>query len=474
MKKRLLSLFVLITMLVYSLPLYASAEYTTHKEYFPFNDIPGKSWYTSSVEFCYINGFMKGTGAACFDPQGITTREQMIMIMANMMGEDTSGYTECSFTDVAPDKWYSNAVAWAEQKGYANGVGNGRFGLGNRITREEAVTFFYNYLKDSVITVSEDVLSAYEDAENVSDWAIESMKWAVSSAVVKGNDDKLDPKGHLTRAQAAQMIYNIVFNAMYTDHEHQFNEGSCTEPPVCIVRGCTLMLSPARGHSFDISENCESYVSCKECGVLVYTPLGHEYTAATCSSPMVCVKCNKTEGSALGHTVEEGFCGRCGEGIFADDYHKLTYCIKYKGDDKPNAKQLYTRVNYKNGDFADQFVGYDYSSGSCYFRFLYRFKQSGDLIEINMKFNGISDNYSYSIDYFKTDEKLCGGKGSIKASSFDENTKLAFESVSGDEYYVKSLKELCTPAMTLMLDAADHILSRDCCMSVIDIGFINF
>lgn len=36
--------------------------------------------------------------------------------------------------------------------------------------------------------------------------------------------------------------------------------------------------------------------------------LEHEYTPATCTAPMTCVKCGRTEGEALGHTWEDATC----------------------------------------------------------------------------------------------------------------------------------------------------------------------
>ena len=39
----------------------------------------------------------------------------------------------------------------------------------------------------------------------------------------------------------------------------------------------------------------------------------HKWLDATCIEPKTCSLCNKTKGSALGHTTEAGICSRCGE-----------------------------------------------------------------------------------------------------------------------------------------------------------------
>ena len=54
-------------------------------------------------------------------------------------------------------------------------------------------------------------LSAYADGDSVSDWAAEAMAWAVDAGVLNGKDGgRLDPQGQLTRAEAAQILTNLI------------------------------------------------------------------------------------------------------------------------------------------------------------------------------------------------------------------------------------------------------------------------
>lgn len=50
-------------------------------------------------------------------------------------------------------------------------------------------------------------LSGYTDADQVSDWAAQSVEWAVSADVM-GNDTKLAPKENIKRARVAAMVVN--------------------------------------------------------------------------------------------------------------------------------------------------------------------------------------------------------------------------------------------------------------------------
>ena len=50
----------------------------------------------------------------------------------------------------------------------------------------------------------------FRDADKVSDWALDAMRWAVKNGVVSGKGNQtLDPTGYATRAEVAQMLYNF-------------------------------------------------------------------------------------------------------------------------------------------------------------------------------------------------------------------------------------------------------------------------
>ena len=49
-------------------------------------------------------------------------------------------------------------------------------------------------------------LTGYPDATTVSDFALDSMTWAVEQELIKGIDGKLAPLGTATRAQIATVI----------------------------------------------------------------------------------------------------------------------------------------------------------------------------------------------------------------------------------------------------------------------------
>ena len=75
-----------------------------------------------------------------------------------------------TFTDVAWDAPYAEAVAWAEQNGYLGGYGNGFFGPEDMMSVEQAMVMIYRLFGSPKVTDA-GVLDSYKDASQISPWA---------------------------------------------------------------------------------------------------------------------------------------------------------------------------------------------------------------------------------------------------------------------------------------------------------------
>ena len=181
----------------------------------PFTDVPEGKWYTDAVGFCYSFGLMSGTSASKFSPGSAFTRAMFVTVLAKIDDADTSTYTGTSFTDVPEGKWYSKPIQWAYKNNYAAGLGNGKFGPGNAVTREQMAVFLCNYSEKKGKTISNLAdLSGYPDAGKISKYAVTGIQWAVGngmiSGVKSGDTVYLQPKGTATRAQVAVIVKNFI------------------------------------------------------------------------------------------------------------------------------------------------------------------------------------------------------------------------------------------------------------------------
>jgi len=53
-------------------------------------------------------------------------------------------------------------------------------------------------------------LYAFSDASDVASWAKEAVTSFVKAGIIRGHEGKINPKGTSTRAEAAQVIYNLL------------------------------------------------------------------------------------------------------------------------------------------------------------------------------------------------------------------------------------------------------------------------
>lgn len=180
----------------------------------PFTDVWETSWFFNDVMFVYERGLMAGTSATTFSPGSNTTRAQLAVIFYRMEGspkvEGRNGFTDVEYGPGTA--WYYDAVTWAKQSGVVSGYGNGTFGPGNPITREQLAAIFYRYAqyKGYDVTAAGN-LDRFTDKEKVSPWAKEALTWAVSSGIVNGTgSSQLSPQGTATRAQIAAMLHRFV------------------------------------------------------------------------------------------------------------------------------------------------------------------------------------------------------------------------------------------------------------------------
>ena len=179
-----------------------------------FADVSKDSWQYSYVKYVYDNGLMTGKGSnkngdIIFAPNDSITRAEVVQVLYSKEGSPKVTYQN-KFKDVPKGKWYTNAIIWASSKGIVAGKGE-KFDVNSPITRQEMASIlrkYAQYKKYKVNTTRN--LDSYKDANQINDWALPGMQWAVTNNIINGKDNRLDPLGKTTRAEAAAMLKNFI------------------------------------------------------------------------------------------------------------------------------------------------------------------------------------------------------------------------------------------------------------------------
>ena len=207
-KKRILALF-LAAVSCLSLAVSASAAGTTTRKATDFKDYDRTAWYAEAVSAAVDNGLLYGKSSTIIDPNGAMTRAEMAAIINRSFGcyktADISQYK-----DVAKSKWYYKDVALAVQMGTYNGRSNSSMAPDSPITRQEAMTVVARALELDYDSYSKAELTQFSDAGKVSNWAMPYVRAMVGADYIHGRGKVLAPQDNITRAEFAQIFYNII------------------------------------------------------------------------------------------------------------------------------------------------------------------------------------------------------------------------------------------------------------------------
>lgn len=176
-----------------------------------FDDIDDVGWAVEAIIELAQKGIILGKGDRLFYPNDNITREEFVKIIVKTFFENAE-VSDKSFDDVSDGEWYAEFVKKACGEGIINGIGENIFGTGMNITREDmAVIAYRTALKSGKMKESERVSGfIFADDEQISDYAKTAVYALYDAGIINGvSEDEFAAKDHLTRAQAAKIIYGI-------------------------------------------------------------------------------------------------------------------------------------------------------------------------------------------------------------------------------------------------------------------------
>lgn len=190
-------------------------EETKVEETSIFTDVANHpAWAKEYINKSAELGLFKGDTLGNFNPNSPVTRAQFITVLWRMAGKPEVA-DETSFVDTQnqiPE--FKSAIAWGYKQGYINGTSATTFDPDGTLTREAGMKILHYYSggksgNEALFTSVYDGL--FEDSNTVSTWAKPSVYWGIYNKLISGTSDvTLTPQGTATRAQLAKILVNYI------------------------------------------------------------------------------------------------------------------------------------------------------------------------------------------------------------------------------------------------------------------------
>ena len=187
--------------------------------------LPQTLWYHDAVAYCLKNELLHTKEDGSFGLQDTVCRAELADALWRMAGKPETD-AELSFEDVPAESSFTAAIKWAADAGVMVGYDDGRFGADDKLTREQATTVLFRFAQQQGITLtagSAEALYPFRDRYKIHSYALDAMRWACASGILRGSNGLLDPQSSLTRVQLAALLeqYSHVFAAEPTEEPVQ-------------------------------------------------------------------------------------------------------------------------------------------------------------------------------------------------------------------------------------------------------------
>lgn len=187
-----------------------SGEYSILEEKINITDIDGLDEKAAqAVRFMVSKGYMTLTDGK-FNPNAVLSRNDFTAALVRIFfALDREKKT--SFKDVAKDSFYYPYIASAESDGIAKGYEDGTFRGTIAAKKENVIAFCARTLADKKGYSYPDDIENYlqfDDSADISNWAKNDIALAVRNSLVEKGGN-LNPKSDITRAESAEILYNL-------------------------------------------------------------------------------------------------------------------------------------------------------------------------------------------------------------------------------------------------------------------------
>jgi len=170
-----------------------------------FTDI-NDSYAKAAIEELVAAGILNGKGDGKFDPSGKIERQDFAIILAKALDLKVEAPATATFKDVPKDHYSFGYVEAAAKAKLISGMGDGTFGAGKELTRQDMAVLFVRALSYATGYNAEGKASklAFKDNDAIATYAKDAVGAAVELGLVSGNPDgTFNPAGNAQRQAVA-------------------------------------------------------------------------------------------------------------------------------------------------------------------------------------------------------------------------------------------------------------------------------
>lgn len=176
-----------------------------------YNDLDGYEWAKQAIVYLTEKRIVNGKSENEFCPSDLITREEFAAMLVRAFAEDAEK-TEVGFKDADSNEWYFEYLGKAKAAGFINGYEDGRFGIGENISRQDMVAMVSRAAKYAGIMLgSGGGYTPFDDDSNIADYAKSAVYEMKNAGIVNGVADRtFAPLDNAERAQAAKVIFELL------------------------------------------------------------------------------------------------------------------------------------------------------------------------------------------------------------------------------------------------------------------------
>lgn len=174
-----------------------------------FSDMDSYEWASEAVYSLAEEGIISGVGEGLFMPGRSVSRIEFIKMITTACSLLDSGAVS-EYEDVPSSHWGYIYASSAKQSSLLSIYPSEFLGAGEPISREDMAYISSAALEAALCSPKADGGGLFADDAEIAEYAREAVYLLKSAGVINGlGENRFNPKGTATRAEAAKIIYSV-------------------------------------------------------------------------------------------------------------------------------------------------------------------------------------------------------------------------------------------------------------------------